>query len=103
MAKNRSTAILAFAAGKYDLTFAGMVTVPLMRNVKSQVPAAVCELPQGSVSVNLIVVNREVPPFDNADLRLAMALSLDRKAFIDILTEGQGSIGGVLGDAPGCP
>jgi len=110
MAKNRSTAILAFAAGKYDLTFAGTVTVPLMRDVKSQVPAAVCELPQGSVSVNLII-NRDVPPFDNADLRRAMALSLDRKAFIDILTEGQGNIGGVLqpppagswGDAAGGP
>jgi peptide/nickel transport system substrate-binding protein len=68
-------------------------------DVKSQVPAAVCELPQGSVSVKLIV-NRDVPPFDNADLRRAMALSLDRKAFIDILTEGQGSIGGVLQPPP---
>jgi peptide/nickel transport system substrate-binding protein len=29
-----------------------------------------------------------------------MALSLDRKAFIDILTEGQGSIGGVLQPPP---
>src|SRR5229473_8096566 len=99
IAKNRSTAILAFAAGKYDLTFAGTVTIPLMKEVKSQVPDAVCELPQGSVSFNLIV-NRDVPPFDKADLRRAMALSLDRKAFIDILTEGQGSIGGVLQPPP---
>jgi peptide/nickel transport system substrate-binding protein len=99
MAKNRSTAILAFAAGKYDLTFAGTVTVPLIKDVKSQVPDAVCELPPGSVSVNLIV-NRDVPPFDNADLRRAMTLSLDRKAFIDILTEGQGNIGGVLQPPP---
>src|SRR5262249_18142434 len=91
---------LAFAAGKYDLTFAGTVTIPLMRDVKSQVPEAVCELPQGgSVSVNLII-NRNVPPFDNAELRRAMALSLDRKAFIDILSEGQGSIGGVLQPPP---
>src|SRR5437016_5964784 len=60
MAKNRSTAILAFTAGKYDLTFAGTVSIPLLKDVKSQVPAAVCELPQGSVSVNLII-NREVP------------------------------------------
>ncbi len=97
--KNRSTAILAFATGKYDLTFAGTVTIPLMKDVKSQVPAAVCELPQGSVSFNLII-NRDVPPFDNADLRRAMALSLDRKAFIDILTEGQGSVGGVLQPPP---
>jgi peptide/nickel transport system substrate-binding protein len=97
--KNRSTAILAFAAGKYDLTFAGTVTIPLMRDVKSQVPEAVCESPQGSVSFNLII-NRDVPPFDNAELRRAMALSLDRKAFIDILTEGQGNIGGVLQPLP---
>jgi len=97
--KNRSTAILAFAAGKYDLTFAGTVTIPLLKDVKSQVPDAVCDLPQGSVSVNLII-NRDVPPFDNADLRRAMALILDRKAFIDILTEGQGTMGGVLQPPP---
>src|SRR5438105_5764196 len=98
--KNRSTAILAFAAGKYDLTFAGTVTIPLMKDVKSQVPEAVCELPQGgSVSVNLII-NRDVPPFDNPDLHRAMALSLDRTAFIDILSEGQGTVGGVLQPPP---
>ena len=97
--KNRSTTIMAFAAGKYDLTFAGTVTVSLMRDVRSQVPDAVCELPQGSVNVNLIV-NRNAPPFDNADLRRAMALSLDRKAFIDILSEGRGNVGGVLQPPP---
>jgi peptide/nickel transport system substrate-binding protein len=29
-----------------------------------------------------------------------MALSLDRQAFIDIITEGQGDIGGVMQPAP---
>ena len=38
------------------------------------------------VTRNPVLVNREVPPFDNPDLRRAMALSLDRQAFIDILT-----------------
>jgi peptide/nickel transport system substrate-binding protein len=47
-----------------------------------------------------LIVNRDAPPFDNADLRRAMALSLDRKAFIDILTEGQGNVGGVLQAPP---
>jgi peptide/nickel transport system substrate-binding protein len=78
--KNRSTAIMAFAARKYDLTFAGTMTIPLLKDVKSQVPDAVCELAQGSVSVNLII-NRHIPPFDNPELRRAIALSLDRKAF----------------------
>jgi peptide/nickel transport system substrate-binding protein len=41
-----------------------------------------------------------VPPFDNPDLRHAMALSLDRQAFIDILTEGQGDSGGVMQPPP---
>ena len=97
--KNRSTAILAFTAGKYDLTFAGTVTIPLMKDVKSQVPEAVCELAQGSVSVNLIV-NRDKSPFDSGELRRAMALSLDRQAFIDILSEGKGNVGGVLQAPP---
>ena len=91
--RNRSTTILAFIAGKYDLTFAGSVTVPLMKEVNSQMPEAICELPPGSVSNNLIV-NRDAPPFDNPDLRRAMALSLDRQAFVDILSEGKGNVGG---------
>jgi peptide/nickel transport system substrate-binding protein len=98
--RNRSTTILAFVAGNYDLTFAGSVTVPLMKEVKSQMPEAICELPPGSVSNNLIV-NRDAPPFDNPDLRSAMALSLDRQAFVDILSEGKGNVGGVMQPPPG--
>ena len=37
-----------------------------------------------------LLVNRDKPPFDNPDLRRAMALSIDRKAFVDMLTEGRG-------------
>src|SRR5208337_1763328 len=87
--RNRSTAILAFVAGKYELTFAGTLTIPLTRDLQKQRPDAVCELPPGSVSTNLII-NRERPPFDNPELRRAMSLALDRQAFIDILTEGKG-------------
>ena len=47
------------------------------------------------VSTNLIV-NREVPPFDDPKIRRALALTLDRKAFIDILSEGEGKMGGVM-------
>ena len=98
--KNRSTVILAFIAGKYDLTFAGSVSIPLMHDIQNQMPEAVCELNPGSVNTNLII-NRDAPPFDNPDLRRAMALNLDRKAFVDILTEGQGNLGGVLQPPPG--
>jgi len=68
--------------------------------VRSQMPDAICELtPDGGVYSHLIV-NRDKPPFDNLELRHAMALSLERKAFIDILSEGQGGIGGVLQPQP---
>jgi peptide/nickel transport system substrate-binding protein len=62
-------------------------------------PQTSCELAPLGINRNLIV-NRHVPPFDNPDLRHAMALSLDRKAFIDIITGGQGDIGGVMQPAP---
>ena len=92
---NRSTAILAFVAGKFDLTFPYELTVPLLKDVKSQAPDAVCDLAPANNSVNLLL-NREAPPFDNPDLRRALALALDRKSFIDILAEEQGDIGGAM-------
>jgi peptide/nickel transport system substrate-binding protein len=92
---NRSTAILAFIAGKFDLTFPYEVTVPLLKDVTTQAPQAICELVSTNASTNLLV-NREAPPFDNADLRRALMLALDRKSFINILAEGQGDIGGAM-------
>src|SRR6195256_2219126 len=74
IAKNRSTAILAFVAGKYELTFAGTLTIPLTYDLQRQRPDAICELPPGSVSVNLLV-NRDKPPFDNPELRRATRLA----------------------------
>ena len=58
-------------------------------------PQAVCETRTPNAAGTLII-NREKPPFDRPDLRRALALSLDRKGFIDILTEGQGKIGGAM-------
>jgi peptide/nickel transport system substrate-binding protein len=46
-----------------------------------------------------LIINRDMPPFDNLDLHRAMALSLDRMAFIDILSEGQGNVGGGIAAA----
>src|SRR5262249_53093409 len=62
-------------------------------------PQAICELPPTGVNRHLLI-NREKPPFDNRDLRRAMALALDPRAFIDTLTQGQGEIGGVLQPPP---
>src|SRR3954447_6348973 len=90
-----ATQVLAFAAGKFDMSFPYAVSIPLLNDVKLQAPDASCELTLDNGSRTMIV-NRTKPPFDNADLRRAMALALDRRAFIDILTEGKGVIGGAM-------
>jgi peptide/nickel transport system substrate-binding protein len=95
--KDVSTRLLAFMAGKID--FYNGVTIPQLRDVKSQAPHAVCEMLSGNVNRNMIV-NRAAPPFDNPDLRRAMSLSVDRKAFNDIINEGQGEMGGVMQPPP---
>ena len=92
---NRSTAILAFIAGKFDLTWPYNVTPALLKDIQAQAPQAICEMRTQNGTANLLV-NREKPPFDNADLRRAMAFALDRQSFIDILTEGQAKIGGAM-------
>jgi len=98
--KNVATAMLAFASGAFDMTFQGQVTPALMKDLKKQVPGAICEMIPGMVNRH-VIVNRSVPPFDNQEARLAMALAIDRQAFIDILADGQGDIGTVLQPAPG--
>src|SRR5204863_5314287 len=63
---NRSTAILAFIAGKFDLTFPFGITVPVMKNIKTQAPKAVCDLEPANQSTNLIVT-RDASPFDSPE------------------------------------
>src|SRR5215469_4729060 len=89
---NRSTAILGFTAGKFDMTWPFNVTVPLLKDVNSQAPQAICALKTSNARSTLII-NRDAPPFDNPDIRRAIALSLDRKGLIDILYQGQAKIG----------
>jgi len=92
--RDPETSTLAFIAGKFDMTFPYQLTIPLLKNIQSQKPDAVCELtPAGGVNRHMLI-NRDRPPLDNLDLRLAMALSIDRQAFVDIITEGHGDIGG---------
>jgi peptide/nickel transport system substrate-binding protein len=92
---NRGTAVLGFVAGRFDITFPWEVTIPLLKDIKSQLPSAQCQVTSMNNTTNLIV-NRDAPPFDNPDLRRALVLALDRKAFIDILNQGDALEGGSM-------
>jgi hypothetical protein len=67
--------------------------------IQSQAPEAICQVAAWNAGRNLLV-NPTAPPFDNPDLRRAMTLALDRKAFVDILTDGQGDIGTAMQPPP---
>ena len=77
---------LAFFAGKFDAIPLG-VTIPTLKDFKEQAPQAICQINVGNVPRTMLI-NLHKPPFDNPELRRAMVLSLDRKAFIQIINEG---------------
>ncbi|CAN5798419.1 ABC transporter substrate-binding protein [soil metagenome] len=90
-----STALLSFVAGRFDMTFPWSVNSSQLRDVRRQAPRMACETTSMNNSTN-ILINREAAPFNNPDIRRALVLALDRKAFIDGLSEGSGMVGGTL-------
>src|ERR1700720_4589266 len=88
-----ATRNLMFIADNVDMTLSYGVSMPLLRDIKSQVSDAICTTTTDNGARNLII-NPVKPPFDNAELRRAVSLSLARKGFGDLLVEGRGLIGG---------
>ena len=88
---NRSTRMLAFTAGEFDMAQTADITPPLLKDIEAKAPQAICRMEPTNVNTHMLV-NREKPPFDNPELRTAMMLALDRQAFIDILTQGKAAL-----------
>jgi peptide/nickel transport system substrate-binding protein len=92
---SRATRLLAFGTGEFDITFPNDVSIPLLKDVKAQNPKAICETAPTGTAANLLV-NRVNPPFDNADIRKAMSLAINRQEFSRIFMEGQALFGGAM-------
>jgi peptide/nickel transport system substrate-binding protein len=97
--KNPATRVLAFVSGQIDMIQPYTLTPSLMKDTMAQASQSICELVPQNISRDLLI-NRSRPPFDDRDLRRAMALSLNRKAFIDILEDGRGDIGAAMMPPP---
>jgi peptide/nickel transport system substrate-binding protein len=97
--KSQSTGVLAFLAGSVDMTSPYFLQAPMIKDIRAQAPKAACALVSSNVQRN-VIINRSAPPFNNAELRRAVALAVDRQAFIDTLTQGVGQIGGALLSPP---
>src|SRR5437763_4664234 len=97
--KNVATGSLAFISGKVDMTSWYFLQVPMLNDINKQVGQEVCHMAPTNV-LRSVIINREKPPFGDADLRRAIALTIDRQAFIDTLTQGKGIVGGALLSPP---
>jgi peptide/nickel transport system substrate-binding protein len=85
---------LAFFAGRFDALPLG-VGIPTLKDFKAQAPNAICQVLVGNVPRTMLI-NLHKPPFDNIELRRAMVLAIDRKAFSDIMNEGVPSSGATM-------
>ena len=97
--KNVATGSLAFVSGKVDMTSWYFLQVPMLNDINKQIGQEVCHMAPTNV-LRSVIINREKPPFGNPNVRRAIALTLDRQAFIDTLTQGKGIVGGALLSPP---
>src|SRR5262249_31095436 len=51
---NRSTRVLAFVAGEFDMTFSLDLSAALVKDIQAQAPRAICELQPNNGTTNLI-------------------------------------------------
>src|SRR5262249_7520220 len=81
---NPSMAILSFIADRFDLTFPWEMTPDDRKLVRKDAPQAIRETTSMNLNLNLLI-NGTAAPFDNPDIRRAIVLALDRKAFVDTI------------------
>ncbi len=95
---SQATRILSFMAGQFDMTSTTDVTANARKDIRAQVPKAVCETAANNVA-GVLLINQKAPPFDNAKLRRAISLALDRGEFVKS-AQGNGVLGGIMMPPP---
>ncbi|MET4701134.1 peptide/nickel transport system substrate-binding protein [Constrictibacter sp. MBR-5] len=93
--RDRSTRVLSLVSDHLQMSSPGDITVPLVKQLAEQAPQVQCHVGSTILNTNMML-NRTRPPFDNAQLRQAVMLTLDRTAFVNILTEGKALKGGSM-------
>ena len=97
--KNVATGSLAFVSGNVDMTSWYFLQVPMLNDINKQLGKEVCHMAPTNV-LRSVIINREAQPFGKPEIRRAIAMTLDRQAFIDTLTQGKGIVGGALLSPP---
>jgi peptide/nickel transport system substrate-binding protein len=95
----RGTRAAALQAGRLDTANPGDMTRNIADQLKAGVPGMVVQ-EVGSGVVDNILMNHGKPPFNDARLRRAVSLALDRPGFIKSVAHGSGVAGGAMAPPP---
>ncbi|RPI43752.1 MAG: ABC transporter substrate-binding protein, partial [Betaproteobacteria bacterium] len=93
-----ATRTLAFVTGQFDVTGPSDVSPPILKDIKSKVPNAVCET-FATAGSSHVLINHKAPPMQDPRVRRAITMALDRHAFV-AHQQGLGRLGASMMSAP---
>jgi len=96
---DRGTQKAALQTGRVDVSFPGDTSKPLGEELKAAVPQLVMTVVGTGTSPHLLL-NATKPPFNDPRIRLAMSHAMDRRAFVQAVTQGGAVVGAALAPAP---
>ncbi|MBI3637232.1 MAG: ABC transporter substrate-binding protein [Candidatus Rokubacteria bacterium] len=91
----RGTRVAALQAGRMDVAYPGDTSVAIAEQLKAAVPKMVFTTTPNNTSENFLI-NTKRPPFDNLDVRRAVSLAVDRRAYVSAVHRGGAIIGASL-------
>jgi len=96
---DRGTRTAALQAGRVDVSFPGEGRKSIVDQVRASVPGLRVSVIGQNVFDNLLL-NTKRPPLDQVDVRRALSLAVDRRAFTKAVHQGEGAIGGAMAPPP---